>query len=97
MQPGDEMNTTYNSNWVNQEPDVINTLDENRELSIDLSTRELGVRYLDEDAQVGDKHEPLYLKRQREREEARRKAWRAKMGLKTIKDEERERQNPSDD
>ncbi|MCB9894082.1 MAG: hypothetical protein H6839_06530 [Planctomycetes bacterium] len=88
-----QQNTTYNSKWVNTaEPDAINTLERKGELSVDISERQIGVRYLDEDSMIGDKYEPAYQKRQREREEARRKAWKEKMGLKTIKDEQKERE-----
>lgn len=89
---GVPVETTYNSEWVNRgEPDIINSIERSGELSADLSEREIGVRYLDEDSTIGDEYEPKYLQRQRERQEARRKAWREKMGLKTIKDEEEER------
>ncbi|MCA8914060.1 MAG: hypothetical protein KDB90_01510 [Planctomycetes bacterium] len=88
-----QLNTTYNSKWVNTaEPDAINSLERKGDLSVDISERQIGVRYLDEDSMIGDKYEPAYLKRQREREEARRKAWKTRMGLKTIKDEEKQRQ-----
>ncbi|MCB9932568.1 MAG: hypothetical protein H6841_04010 [Planctomycetes bacterium] len=94
QQPGTEHETTYDSSWVNKDkPDAINTLDHDQELSVDISERQVGVRYLDEDSKIGDKYEPAYMKRQREREEARREAWRKRMGLKTIKDEQKERES----
>lgn len=84
--------TTYNSKWVNTgAPDPIDSLERKGDLSADLSQREIGVRYVDEDSIVGDEYEPKYLQRQRERKEARQKAWRERMGLKTIKDEEEAR------
>lgn len=90
---GAPVDTTYNSDWVNRgEPDAINSIEPQGELSADLSEREIGVRYLDEDSMIGDEYEPKYLQRQRERQEARRKAWREKMGLKTIVDEQKERE-----
>ena len=90
---GVPLDTTYESDWVNRgEPDIINSIEPRGDLSADLSEREIGVRYLDEDSQLGDTYEPKYLQRQRERQEARRKAWREKMGLKTIKDEQQERE-----
>jgi len=89
--PGVERETTYDSSWVTpREPDALNTLDHKRELSVNVGERELGVRYLDEDTKIGDKHVPAYEKRQHEREKARRDAWRARTGLKTIKDEQAE-------
>lgn len=94
QQAGTEHETTYDSSWVNKaKPDAINTLDNNQQLSVDISERQLGVRYLDEDSKIGDKYEPAYEKRQREREEARKEAWRKRMGLKTIKDEQKERES----
>ena len=89
---GAPVETTYNSDWVNRgEPDPVHSIERKGELSIDLSEREIGVRYLDEDTQIGDPYEPKYLQRQRERKEARQKALRERLGLKTIKDEEQER------
>jgi hypothetical protein len=90
---GVEHETTYDSSWVKpHEPDAINTLNPQKELSADISKRQLGVRYFDEDTKIGEKHVPAYEKRQQEREEARRKAWQARTGLKTIKDEQEERE-----
>jgi hypothetical protein len=96
--PGVEHETFYDSSWVTpREPDAINTLNPQNEWSVDISKRELGVRYLDEDTKIGEKHVPAYEKRQQEREEARRKAWRARTGLKTMKDEQAEREGKSED
>jgi hypothetical protein len=90
---GAPVNTSYNSDWVNRgEPDPIHSIDRHGELSVDIQNRELGVRYFDENSQIGDAHEPAHLKRQRERQEARRNAWRERMGLKNIRDEQRERE-----
>lgn len=90
---GAPLNTTYNSEWVNRgDPDPINSIERKGKLSADLSERELGVRYFDENSEIGDTREPMYLKRQRERQEARQAAWREKMGLKTIRDEQKERE-----
>lgn len=94
QQPGTEHETTYDSSWVNKaKPDAINTLDNDQQLSVDLTERKLGVRYLDEDSKIGDKYEPAWEKRQREREEARKEAWRKRGGIKTIKDEQKERES----
>ncbi len=94
QQPGTEHETTYDSSWVNKaKPDATNTLDNGQELSVDISERQLGVRYLDEDSRIGDQYEPAHKKRQREREEARREAWRKRMGIKNIKDEQKERES----
>jgi hypothetical protein len=96
--PGVERETFYDSSWVTpREPDAINTLNQQKDLSADISDRELGVRYFDEDSKIGDKHVPAYEKRQHDREEARRKAWRARMGLKTIKDEQEEREGKTEE
>lgn len=94
--PGVERETFYDSSWVTpHEPDAINTLDHKRELSVNISEHKLGVRNLDENTKIGDRVVPAYEKRQHDREEARRKAWRARMGLKTIKDEQAEREGTS--
>jgi hypothetical protein len=94
--PGVEHKTTYDSRWVTpREPDAINTLNQQKDLSADISDRKLGVRYLDEDSKIGDKTVPAWEKRQHDREEARRKAWQARMGLKNVKDEQEERDSKS--
>jgi hypothetical protein len=93
QQPGTEHETTYDSSWVNKDkPDAINTLDNNQELSVDISERQLGVRYFDEDSSIGEGNERAFEKRQRERKEARQEAWRKRGGIKTIKDEQQERE-----
>lgn len=97
QQPGEEYETTYNSEWVNKKaPDPLGTLDNDRKLSIDLSEREMGVRYLNEDTMIGDKemkYETRSDKRIRERRETRREAWRGRMGIKTMVDEQKERES----
>jgi len=73
--------TTYNSDWVNKPKDPLDTLDhEHMSLGADLSQREFGVSYWDEDPETG-RRVPGYQRRQQERQEARRAAWRARMGL----------------
>ena len=87
---GIDHKTTYDSRWVTpREPDAINSLNQQKDLSVDISERKLGVRYLDEDSKIGDKTVPAHEKRQRDREDARRKAWQARMGLKTIKTDDK--------
>jgi hypothetical protein len=90
--PGTERETFYDSRWVKpREPDAINTLNPQKDLSVNISERKLGVRYLDENSKIGDKTVPAYEKRQHDREKARRKAWQARMGLKTVKSEQDEK------
>jgi hypothetical protein len=95
-EPGVEHKTTYDSRWVTpREPDAINSLNQQKDLSVDISERKLGVRYLDEDSKIGGKTVPAHEKRQHDREEARRKAWQARMGIKTVKDEQEKRDGKS--
>lgn len=95
QQPGQEYETTYNSEWVNKKaPDPLGELNGGRELSIDISERELGARYMDEDRLVGTnevRYQSAAEKRQAERRNARREAWRTRMGIKTVTDEQKER------
>jgi len=96
-EPGQEHETTYNSEWVNKKaPDPVNTLDNKGELSVDLSERELGVRYMGEESMLGKKdveYESAADKRRRERVETRRAAWNKRMGIKTMNDEQKERES----
>jgi hypothetical protein len=83
--------SVYNDDWTNKpEPTSIDHLDSNAggELSADISERELGVRYMDEDTMLGDEYTPAYKKRQQERRDARRAEWKKRMGYTTIKDEQ---------
>jgi hypothetical protein len=92
---GQDHETTYNSEWVNKKADPVNTLDNDRELSVDLTERELGVHYMGEDSMLGKKdtkYESAADKRRRERVEARRAVWHKRMGIKTMNEEEKERQ-----
>lgn len=95
QQPGQEYETTYYSEWVNKkEPDPLGELNGGRELSIDISERELGAGYMNEDRLVGTndvRYQSAAEKRQSERRNARRAAWRTRMGIKTVTDEQRER------
>ena len=94
---GEQTNTTYNSDWVNRGPaNAVNGLNGEQQMSVDISERKLGTRYnMDESARIGADgvrySESAQEKRQRERQEARRTVWRERMGIKTMRDEESER------
>lgn len=82
--------TMFDDEWTNKPgPTSIDHLDYNAggELSADMSERELGVRYFDDDSRIDDEYVPAYQKRQQERREARRAEWRDRMGISNIKDE----------
>lgn len=97
--PGQAQPTMYNSDWVRKEPDAVDKLGGaagNQHLSVDVSERELGVRYMDEKSEIGDTGKRGYEIRQAERREARQKAWGQRMGLKNIKDEQAEREGKAE-
>jgi hypothetical protein len=85
--PGPNHTTTYNSDWVTRPADPLDTIDrDDMSLGADLSKREFGVSYWGEDPTTG-RRVPAYKQRQLERQEARRAAWRERMGITRIGDE----------
>jgi hypothetical protein len=85
--PGANYQTTYNSDWVNRKSDPLETIErEDMSLGADLSKREFGVSYWGEDPTTG-RRIPAHKQRQMERQEARRAAWRERMGITRIGDE----------
>ncbi|MCC6463838.1 MAG: hypothetical protein IT463_00705 [Planctomycetes bacterium] len=91
--PGTLQKTTYNSDWVSRPKDPVDSLDTMgaTQLSVDLSKRELGANYLDPEVREG-RYVDAAEKRQMERQAARKAAWRARMGLTNIKDEQEARE-----
>ncbi|MBE7493004.1 MAG: hypothetical protein HS108_14780 [Planctomycetes bacterium] len=88
--PGMERETTYNSTWVNKPRGPLDTLDSPTGQKIevtDISKYELGKVYTDPDVASGkyaseaDKKIALQL-------EKRQEAWRNRMGIRTIVDEQ---------
>lgn len=93
--PGQSQPTMYNSDWVRKEPDAVDRMGHGtskQHLGVDISERQLGVRYMDEDSEIGNTTPRGYEIRQAERREARQKAWSNRMGLKNLKDEQAERE-----
>lgn len=87
----EQKGSVYNDDWTNKPaPTSIDHLDANagEGLSADISERQLGQRYLDEDTMIGEEYVPAHKKRQQERREARRAAWKERMGYTNIKDEQ---------
>lgn len=88
--PG-ERQTTYDNSWVNQPPDPM-SLNENPQLSVDISERKLGASpWFDNDGNPTPPRQAGHLQRQQERQAARKAEMRKRMGLANIKDEQKAR------
>lgn len=82
--------TTYDNSWVNKPEDETGKLNDNPQLSADISERELGVSaWFDNDGSPTTPRQPGYILRQQERQAERRAAMKARMGISNIKDEQK--------
>jgi len=89
-EPGMERETTYNSDWVAKPRGTLDTLDsvQGEKIEVtDISKYELGKVYVDPDVASG-KYASDSDKKIAERLEKRQEAWRNRMGIKTIVDEQ---------
>lgn len=85
--------TTYDNSWVNQPPNPTDNLPENQHMSVDISERELGDPWwIDEDGNKKPRRKPGYEERQEKRQAERRAVIKERMGIKTMKDEQKERE-----
>lgn len=82
--------TTYDNSWVNKPENETGKLNDNPQLSADISERELGVSaWFDNDGSPTTPRQPGYIQRQQERQAERRAAMKERMGITNIKDEQK--------
>jgi hypothetical protein len=85
--------TWFNNSWVTNQELEPNQLNENPQLSVDISERQLGVpAWFENDGDISKRRQPGYVQRQQERQAERRAIMRERMGLSNIRQEQQERE-----
>ncbi|MEE9312032.1 MAG: hypothetical protein V3V10_06415 [Planctomycetota bacterium] len=93
---GNVEQTTYNSQWVNQEDSAIHDLENTQHMSVDISNHKLGIRNradrTDGEGEITRGYVPAWKKRQNARKAARKAERKSKGGITTMPEEQKQRE-----